>query len=105
MNNKKSSGYFFIFLIVAVLFFIPNNAFEKGMNNNNNNGLVQAVTEQFDIKDTFETEINNRIYTEYDNYTQKEYFRDYKGDEAHFTEDKEFFSVSGIDNGISDSYY
>lgn len=93
--KRKMAGYF-IFLMVSMLFIIPNGI---------NNGLVSGATEQFEIKDTFETQINNRIYTEYDNYTQEEYFRDYKEDEAHFTEDKEGFTVSGTDNGVSDSYY
>ena len=93
---RKKVALYFIVLFVSILFIVP-----SGIDNN----IVSGATEQFEIKDTFETQINNRIYTEYDNYTIGEYFRDYIGDSADFTEDKEDFTIDGTDNGVSNGYF
>jgi hypothetical protein len=78
---RKSMAIYFVIVFTAMLFIAPNYT---------DNNLVNAVTEQFDIKDTFETQINNRIYTEYDNYTIGEFFRDEKDNPCEFSTDEDF---------------
>jgi len=81
---KRKTTIIFIFMFVGMLFIIPNSL---------NDNLINAVTEQFDIKDTFETEINNRIYTEYNNLTIEDYAEKELNDAWDFNEgDIENFS-------------
>ena len=97
MNKVKILSLFMMFLLGNFLVSIPYNS-----------GVKAEVGEEFTLKDTFENDqYQNRIYTEYDNHTQEEYFRDYIGDSADFTEDTEGFTADTAiaGEGIENGYY
>lgn len=98
MKYRYKTNLYATLFIINILFII---FYPKSLNFNFNN--VIADSESFNLKDGFETFIENKIYSEEENLTIPEYFKDVYMDACDFTEDTEGFEYHS--HGIGLLYY